>query len=100
MLDAIGSYAIAAQVVFVAGITVAAHLSGAGLADRQRSVLTIGVCTRNLGAALAPLSAVDADPGSLVMIAIAAPVTLVMSSLAARWLTPRRRSADTPVFID
>ena len=34
--------------------------------------------TRNLGAALAPLAAIDSDPRAVVMIVIAAPVTLLL----------------------
>ena len=90
VIAAIGSYAIAAQVLFVGGTAVAAYLLGAGLAPDQRSALTIGVCTRNLGAALAPLTAVAHDRRSIVMIAIAAPVTIAVSVVAARWLARRR----------
>jgi BASS family bile acid:Na+ symporter len=87
--DAIGSYAIVTQVVFLAAVAVAAHVLGVGLSNEQSSVLTIGVCTRNLGAALAPLTAVDSDPRAIVMIAIGAPVTIVVSALVARWLGRR-----------
>ena len=90
VLEAIGSYAIATQVAFVAAVTVVAHWLGFGLADEHRSVLTIGVCTRNLGAALAPLAAIDPDPRTIVMIAVAAPVTVALSALTARWLAHGR----------
>jgi BASS family bile acid:Na+ symporter len=92
--DAIGSYAIFTQLVFLAGVAVAAHVLGAGLRDEQRSVVTIGLCTRNLGAALAPLTAVDADPRAIVMIAIGAPVTIAVSALVARWLGRRAAAAN------
>jgi BASS family bile acid:Na+ symporter len=90
VLEAIGSYAIATQVAFVAVVTVVAHWMGVGLADEHRSVLTVGVCTRNLGAALAPLAAIDPDPRTIVMIAVAAPVTVALSALTARWLAHGR----------
>jgi predicted Na+-dependent transporter len=90
VIDAIGSHAILAQVVFLAVATCAADVCGASLADEQRSVLTIGSCTRNLGAALAPLTAVDRDPRAMVMIVICAPVTIVLSGLVARALNRRR----------
>jgi BASS family bile acid:Na+ symporter len=86
VVDAIGSYAIAAQLLFLLAITMAAYSLGAGLTDAQRSVLAIGVCSRNLGAALAPLIAVDADPRAIVMIAISIPVTLIVGIATARWL--------------
>jgi bile acid:Na+ symporter, BASS family len=91
VMDAIGSYAIATQVLFVVLVTIAADRLGAGLPDAQRSVLTIGLCTRNLGAALAPLAAIDRDPRAVVMIAIAIPVTLAASAFAARRLARRIR---------
>jgi bile acid:Na+ symporter, BASS family len=93
VLEAIGSHAIVAQVVFVAVVTVITHAIGATLAGPQRSVLTIGMCTRNLGAALAPLAAIDSDPRALVMIAIAIPVTVVMSAMAAGGLARRAAGA-------
>jgi len=91
--DAIGSYAILTQIVFLVALGLAAHVLGGGLSDRQRSVVTIGVCTRNLGAALAPLTAVDGDPRAIVMIAIGAPVTIAVSAIVARWLGRRAVSA-------
>jgi BASS family bile acid:Na+ symporter len=93
VLAAIGSHAIAIQILFVAVVTSATHLAASGLPPEQRSVLTIGMCTRNLGAALAPLGALESDPRAVVMIAIAAPVTLAMSGMTARWLA--RSSAST-----
>jgi bile acid:Na+ symporter, BASS family len=93
LLDAVGSYAIATQVAFLALVTIGADRLGAGLPDEQRSVVTIGVGTRNLGAALAPLAAIDPDPRTLVMIAIGAPLTVLVSALATRWLAQRSRYA-------
>jgi len=95
VLDAIGSYAIATEVLFIGGVTAAAHLLGSGLPAGRRHALTMGILTRNLGAALAPLRAVEADPRAMVMIAIAVPVTFGWALLAARWLA-RPRSADSP----
>jgi BASS family bile acid:Na+ symporter len=86
VVDAIGTYAIAAQLAFLLAITSAAYSLGGGLTEAQRSVLTIGVCSRNLGAALAPLVAVEADPRAIVMIAISVPVTLIIGIATARWL--------------
>jgi BASS family bile acid:Na+ symporter len=92
VIDAIGSYAIATQVLFVGLVTIAADLLGSGLPEARRSVLTLGLCTRNLGAALAPLAAIDFDPRAVVMIAIAVPVTIGASAFAARRLASRARA--------
>jgi bile acid:Na+ symporter, BASS family len=94
VLDAVGSYAIATQVAFLGLVTVGAHCLGAGLPEAQGSVVTLGVCTRNLGAALAPLAAIDPDPRTVVMIAIGVPVTVMMSAIVARRLARRSRYAD------
>jgi BASS family bile acid:Na+ symporter len=82
--DAVGSFAIGTQMMFEAILAVAAYLLSAGLPNSQRSVLTIGLTTRNLGAALAPLAALDADPRVVVMVILAAPVTFAVAALAAR----------------
>jgi len=89
VLDAVGSHAILAQVVFVAVVTVVAHLAGAALSAPQRVVVTVGMSTRNIGAALAPLAAIERDPRAIVMIAIAVPVTLVAAAVTARLLARR-----------
>jgi bile acid:Na+ symporter, BASS family len=96
VLHAVGSFAIAAQVLYVAAVTAAAYLLGSGLAHEQRTVLTLGLCTRNLGAALAPLAAIDHDPRAMVMIVIAVPVTLGISLAAARWLARREHARLSP----
>jgi BASS family bile acid:Na+ symporter len=54
VLDAVGSHAILTQALFVALVTVVADLAGAVLSASQRNVLTVGMATRNIGAALAP----------------------------------------------
>lgn len=84
-IGAIGSYAIAAQLLFAVGVTAGAYGLGVGLQPRQRSVVSLGVCTRNLGAAFAPLLAASPDPRTTVMVALGVPVTLVVTFVAASW---------------
>jgi BASS family bile acid:Na+ symporter len=84
-IGAIGSYAIGTLVLFVGVVTLATDRLGFGLEQGQRSVLTIGMSTRNLGAAIAPLMAIKADSRSVVMVALGIPVTMIFSFLAARW---------------
>jgi BASS family bile acid:Na+ symporter len=92
LLNAIGSHAIAAQLVFLLAITFVAHVLGARLPQSQRSVITLGTCTRNLGAALAPVSVVEPDPRGVVMIMIAGILTGVLSAMLAKRLAPRIES--------
>ena len=89
ILDAVGSLAIVTLLVFTAVVTVAADLLGCLLPDPQRNALTIGMSTRNLGAALAPASVISSDADVIVMIAIAVPVTVLMAAVAARVLARR-----------
>jgi BASS family bile acid:Na+ symporter len=95
ILEAIGSRAIVAQIAFVAIATLVVDRLGRRLPDGERSVLTIGLSTRNLGAALVPLGSIDPDPRATVMIAIAVPITLGAASLAAYALARRRPGAQT-----
>ena len=85
-VGAIGSYAIAAQLLYAVGLILGAHAVGAGLPAGQRSVLSLGACTRNLGAALAPLLVTPPDPRAMVMVALAVPITLGVTYVAAGWL--------------
>lgn len=83
---AVGSYAILAQLVYAIGLVLGGHLLAHGLPPEQRSVVSLGACTRNLGAALAPLLVADPDPKTIVMIALGVPTTLLMTWMASSWL--------------
>jgi hypothetical protein len=54
--------------------TVGSYRLCAGLTPEQRSVVSLGACTRNLCAALTPLLAVNADSRTTVMIAFGVPI--------------------------
>jgi bile acid:Na+ symporter, BASS family len=84
-IGSIGGYAIGTLILFVGGVTLATDRLGFGLKQGQKSVLTIGMCTRNIGAAMAPLMAIKAESRSVVMVVLGIPVTLIFSFLAARW---------------
>ena len=84
-IGSIGSYAIGTLVLFVGVVTLATAWLGFGLKQGQKSVLTIGMGTRNIGAAIAPLMTTQADSRSVVLVALGIPVTLIFSFLAARW---------------
>jgi BASS family bile acid:Na+ symporter len=88
-LAAIGTFAIGVQVLFYALAAGCSYVLGFGLPHGQRSVLALGVCTRNIGAAFAPVVAVPGlDRRVIVMITLAAPLTLGCAALAA-WLLGR-----------
>jgi bile acid:Na+ symporter, BASS family len=84
-IGAIGTFAIASQILFCAVVTVASYGLGFGLTPAQKSVLALGVCTRNIGAAIAPLFAASRiDQPAISMCALAVPITLVSALIAAR----------------
>ena len=89
-VGAIGSFAIAAQLIYAVGLVLGGHALGAGMPADRRSVLSLGACTRNLGAALAPLLVTPPDPRAMVMVALGVPITLGVTYLAAGWLSGRR----------
>ena len=91
VVNAVGSYAIATQTLFLGSSAALAHLFAKGLPDSQRSVVTIGIWSRNLGAALAPLATLQSESKTMVMIAISALVTVALSPLLSRWLARQRR---------
>jgi BASS family bile acid:Na+ symporter len=88
MLSAVGTWAIAAQFIYYFALAACSYALSFGLRYDKRSVVTLGVSTRNVGAALAPFSAVpDADPRSSTMCILAACITLLVGFAVARLLS-------------
>ncbi|MCA0301697.1 MAG: hypothetical protein LCH95_04765 [Proteobacteria bacterium] len=87
--NAVGSFAIAGQLLYAVGLVVAGWLVAGWLPRPQRSVVALGACTRNLGAALAPLLIADPDPRTIVMVALGVPITLAVTAVAAPLMRPR-----------
>jgi BASS family bile acid:Na+ symporter len=86
LLGVPGSLAGAAQLVFFFVLTAFPYWFGFGLAGEQKIVLSAGMATRNLGAALAPLfSVADTDQRAIVMIVLALPVMVLFAMLAGKW---------------
>ena len=90
ILDAFGSHAILAQALFLLVVTSVTHGLAMLLRPEQQTVVTLGIATRNLGAALAPISAVAKDERGDVMIAIGGIATLLWSLLVARYVASRQ----------
>lgn len=85
-ISTFGSYAIAAQIAFFAILTTASYLLSGSLLQPQRSVLALGMCTRNVGAAMVPLfSAAAVDQHTVIMVVLGVPMQLIFALLAARW---------------
>ena len=80
-----GSYATLSQVIFYAAVTSGSYMFAFGLPQNRKSVLALGVCTRKLGAAFAPLFAVaGVDDRAIVMVALGVPLQTMAAFVAAR----------------
>ena len=90
----LGSFAIAAEVLFALGIALASYRFGFGLKQGQRSAMSLAMCTRNASGMFAVFTAFpDPDPRMLVMILLAGPVPAIIAFALARFFASR---AGTP----
>lgn len=95
-VSAVGTYAIGSQILYYGLLGAAAYGLGFGLPHGQKSVLALGVCTRNIGAALAPLFAVaGTDKRAIVMCVLATFICLFVGIGGARLLA-RIAHVDEP----
>jgi BASS family bile acid:Na+ symporter len=95
-LGAVGSYAIGAQILYYGLLAAAAYGLGFGLSHEKRSTLVLGLCTRNVGAAIAPLlSVAGADRRATVMCVMAVFITLAVG-FGVAFLLGRWSPASTP----
>lgn len=86
LLGVAGSLAVASQLVFFAAVTILTYWLGFGLPSDQKVVLSAGMATRNLGAALAPLLTVpDFDQRATIMVVLGFPLMVVFALLSVRW---------------
>jgi BASS family bile acid:Na+ symporter len=93
-----GSFAALTQVIFYAIVTAGSYALAFGLPQDQKSVLALGVCTRNLGAAFAPLFAVaGVDERAIVMVALGVPLQTIAAFVAARAFGARAGAAEGEV---
>lgn len=93
LLGVPGSLALAAQLLFFSIVAGCSFQFAFGLDRAQRVVLSAGMATRNLGAAVAPLlSIVEIDQRAIVMVVLSLPVTVIFAMLVAA-LTRKERAA-------
>jgi BASS family bile acid:Na+ symporter len=89
-LNALGSFAVAAQVLWVLVIGLVSYAFGFGMNQAQRSSLSLGVCSRNGGATLVAFTAFHTqDPNVLVMLLLGVPVPVVVWYFLARFFGSR-----------
>ena len=70
IFSAIGTYAIGAQILYYALLAAATYLLGFGLSYEQKAPMALGICTRNVGPALATLMAVTGAPQGAITMSI------------------------------
>lgn len=76
-LSAVGTYAIGAQILYYCLLAATAYSLGFGLSREKKNTLALGLCTRNVGAAIAPLLSVSgSDQRATVMCVMAVFITL------------------------
>jgi bile acid:Na+ symporter, BASS family len=81
---AVGTFAIGAQFLFFGAMTAASYRFASGLGQPRRSVLSLGMCTRNVGVAITPLlSDPLVDERALVMVVLGVPMQLGFALAAA-----------------
>jgi BASS family bile acid:Na+ symporter len=90
LLSALGSFGIAAQVLFILGMALVSYTFGFGLNQAQRSAMALAVCTRNGSAMLVAITAFpNLDPNLMAMILLAVPVPLVVWFALAKFFASR-----------
>jgi len=90
LLNALGSFAVAAQVLFILVTAFGAYIIGFGMKQAQRSALALGVCSRNGGAMFVAFTTFTVqDPNVLVMLLLAVPVPVMVWLILSRYFASR-----------
>ena len=85
MLDSMGSFAIGAQLLFLGGMAAISYLVGFGLKQDQRSIMALGMGTRNIAAVFAVLMAIpNPDARLVVMLVLVVPISVIVAFVAAQ----------------
>ena len=85
MLETAGSFALLAATIFMVGIALITYLFGFGLKQNQRSVMALGMGTRNLAAIITAAFAIpNVDPRIVTFIMMWGLWSFVLAAIAAR----------------
>ena len=83
MLSTVGSFATAAWVVFMIVMAVVPYLIGFGLKQNQRSVMAIGMSSRNISAGFVAFFGITNPPvGMFLMVLLVVPLHVIIGLLA------------------
>jgi BASS family bile acid:Na+ symporter len=84
LISSVGTFAFGSQVVLVAVVATASYWLGFGMPKPQKQILVLGLCCRNVGAALAPLFiAPNVDPAAIVATGALGTFVVIGSALTA-----------------
>ena len=85
MLDTAGEFALLSMTIFMVGVAIITYTFGFGLKQNQRSVMSLGMGTRNIAAVFAAALAIpNADPRIMVMVIMWTLWSVVLAAIAAR----------------
>ena len=84
MLNTAGELALLAMTLYMVGMALITYRFGFGLKQNQRSVMALGMGTRNIAAVLAAALAIpDADPRIVVMVVMWTLWSVVLAAIGA-----------------
>lgn len=90
IFSAVGTYAIGSQILCYALLGFGSYLLSFGLSYEQKAPMVLGICTRNVGPALATLLGVASAPeGAITMCILAIFLGAILSGFAAAALLKR-----------
>ena len=90
MLETVGSFALLAATIFMVGIALITYLFGFGLKQNQRSVMALGMGTRNLAAIIIAAFAIpNVDPRIITFIIMWGLWSFVLAAIGARVFSKR-----------
>jgi bile acid:Na+ symporter, BASS family len=85
MLNTAGELALLSMTIFMVGMALITYFIGFGMTQSQRSVMSLGMGTRNVAAVLAAALAIpNADPRIVVMVVMWTLWSVVLASIAAK----------------
>ena len=85
MLNTAGEFALLSMTLFMVGMGLITYLIGFGMVQAQRSVMVLGMGTRNVAAVLAAALAIpNADPRIVVMVVMWTLWSVVLAAIAAK----------------
>jgi BASS family bile acid:Na+ symporter len=95
LISSVGTFAFGSQIVLVAVIATAAYWFGFGMPRPQKQILVLGLCCRNVGAAMAPLFiAPNVDPAAIMATGALGTFLVIGSSLTAASIFAKRAGKD------